>query len=213
MQPAAKGGLTVASNNPGAYFKLSFSGTSVTLLLNATNTPSAAYMTLRWSVDDGPWADALLPWAAGANADSLLLASNLQTGSHTLVFFILNSHQLTDRWVQNINVVRIAGAVLDAGAALSPYPSLFKKTLLVYWDSIGEGVLTNGLGNPASDLSDNDATRTWVPVLAQSLQAEVGGRCAMAHRGGFGTGVVPCSDGCNFRSEGENNNMHAWFQV
>jgi len=169
VQPAAGGGLTAASNNPGAYFKLAFSGTSFTLLLNNTNTPSTAYMTLRWSVDGAAWVDAQLPNAAG---DKLPLASGLAAGTHTLWFFILNSNQWLDRWHANVDVLRVAGAQLDAGASLSAYPFISQSRMLVYWDSIGEGINVNGNGH--GDLIDNDSTRNWVQVLAQSLQTEVG---------------------------------------
>lgn len=180
------------SNNPGAYFKLSFTGSSFTLGLNTTDTPDWGYMTLRWSVDGAAWQDALLPWGM-SSPTSLRLAWN-QPGTasgapHSLVLFILNSHQLTDRWSTPLNVVRITGATLDAGSSLSPYPFLFNKRLMVYWDSIGEGVLTNGRGSPPSDLTDNDATRNWVQVLAQSMQAEVGsisyGAQGWLHDGSF----------------------------
>lgn len=180
------------SNNPGAYFKLSFSGSSFTLGLNTSGTPDCGYMTLRWSVDGAEWQDALLPWSMSSST-SLRLAWNqapTPTGApHSLVLFILNSHQLTDRWETPVNVVRITGATIDAGASLSPYPFLFSRKLMVFWDSIGEGVLINGRGNPQSDLTDNDATRNWVQVLAQALQAEVGsisyGAQGWLHDGSF----------------------------
>lgn len=180
------------SNNPGAYFKLAFTGSSFTLGLNMTNTPSEGYMTLRWSVDGAAWQNALLPWSV-SSSDSLQLARdqppNPTSAPHSLVLFVLNSHQLTDRWETPLNIVRITGATIDAGAALSPYPFLFSRRLMVYWDSIGEGVKINGVSSPPSDLTDNDSTRNWVQVLAQSLQAEVGsisyGAQGWLHDGSF----------------------------
>jgi len=182
VQPAEGGESTTQSNNPGAYFKLSFSGPSFVLLVNMTNTPSEGYMTLRWSVDGAAQASALLPYdVSGANGGSITLANNLAPNAdgspHTLSLFILNSHQGTDRWLVPLNVIRIRGALLSAGSALAPYPNLFSKRMLLYWDSIGEGVLINGRGSPRSDLTDNDSTRNFVQVLSQALQAEVGAVC------------------------------------
>lgn len=96
-------------------------------------------------------------------------------------FFFLSLSQNFDRWLTPSNVLRIAGAYLDSGSLLSSYPFLYPRRLLVYWDSIGEGIAVNGYsyGYPSGYVwfLDGDATRNWVQVIANALQAEVGAVC------------------------------------
>lgn len=85
--------MTTQSNNPGAYFKLSFSGSSFTLLLNLTSQPSTPYMTIRWSVDDGAYVDLQIQ----ADTTSAPIASSLLNGTHTLILYIVNSDTVSSR--------------------------------------------------------------------------------------------------------------------
>jgi len=170
--------VSTQSNSPGAYLKTSFTGSSFALLLNTSWTPSDPYMTVVWSVDNADWQQCVL----GAEApvkDTLLLqlVSKLPSaGPHTLWFHIKNAASSYDRWVVPRSVVRISAVQLDDGAQLIPYPGLFRRRMLVYYGSVGEGVKINGM-TAGGDLTDNDSLRTWIQVLAQSQQAEVGAFC------------------------------------
>lgn len=100
----------------------------------------------------------------------LQLATGLASTNHTLFFFIKNSLQGLDRWAVPVCVTRVTGLILDSGASTTPV-TLRPKRMLVYWDSIGEGV--GVLDFPGNDLTHNDATETWAFSLAAALQAEV----------------------------------------
>jgi len=159
-------GAYAQTNNPGAYIKVGFTGTSLDLVLNQTNTPNITYATLAWSVDDDPFVYTTLPTAQ----DVVSVASGLASGNHSLVVYLFNSLQSVDRWVIPLNVFRICGLQIDDGAQTLP-PVLRPKRLAVYWDSIGEGV--NTLGNNGGDLENNASPFDSQNAVAVALNAEL----------------------------------------
>eukprot|EP00823_Brevimastigomonas_motovehiculus_P000073 TRINITY_DN10178_c0_g1_i1.p1 TRINITY_DN10178_c0_g1~~TRINITY_DN10178_c0_g1_i1.p1 ORF type:complete len:377 (-),score=59.54 TRINITY_DN10178_c0_g1_i1:139-1269(-) len=159
------------SNNPGAYFKVGFSGTSAALKLDFKDTPQTPYMKLRYSVDDAPYIDVELP----TTTNPLPLASGLSAASnHSLLLYVLASMQSEDRWNEPSCVVRFTNLVLDDKATIFPI-TLRPRRLLVFWDSIGEGVRVKSKSGShyETDLTDNDSTMTWSNSLAAGLHAEV----------------------------------------
>jgi len=90
---------------------------------------------------------------------------------------VLNSYQHIDRWL-SICHVRIVSLVVDDGAYTLPLSTLNlrPKRMLVYGDSIGEGVYTLGIDS-WDDLEANDATVTWVQTMGAAMQAEVSVVC------------------------------------
>jgi len=164
-------GQYMQSVNPGAYFKVSVEGTtSMGIMLNFDETPSADYMTVRFTVDDAPYQDIVLP--SGITEDTLWLAAGMNMSViHTAQVWIKNSVQSDDRWQVPLNKLVIAGLIIDSGSKLVP-PTLRSKRLMFYWDSIGEGVRTLNVSS-GGDLTDNDSTCTWADALAAALDAEL----------------------------------------
>lgn len=160
------------SANPGAYFKVGFTGTSVSLLLNTSTNPSFSFTILRYSIDLAPYQEITLPISSSQTDEQwLTLGSNLQNGNHEIILFIKSSLQSQDRWLYGpVDRVRIEALGLDIGATTLP-PTLRPKRMLVYWDSIGEGVEV--LGGGSGDLADNDGTSTWAMALATALLSEI----------------------------------------
>jgi lysophospholipase L1-like esterase len=153
------------SNNPGAYLRTGFSGTSVSLTVDVSplaGFAAADYPTLVTSVDGAAFATRQL-----LSTDSIIvLASGLFAGTHTLeVCFAGISPTLGDRWTAPANVVKVANLVLDNGAALSA-PALRSQVMLGFGDSITEGV---GDAPP-----NQDATQSYLYMLMRVFNAELG---------------------------------------
>lgn len=153
------------SSNPGAYFKIGFTGTQLHATLDQSGVPTQPYMDLKWTVDNAPWQTVRLP----AASNDLVLASGLASGNHTVVGYVMRSLQSVDRWIPQCKV-KITGLTTD-GTLFTP--TLRPNRMLVYWDSIGEGVRVLGSHPDVEDLVDNDSTETWAMALAAALDAEL----------------------------------------
>jgi len=152
--------------NPGAYFKVGFSGTSVILNVDETQSSAGSFMNLRYSIDDKNFVQVTVPSQRKA---AVPLGQNLSTGNHNLLVVVYNSLQSEDRWVPRCQLT-VTGLTLDSGARTIA-PTLLPKRMLVYGDSITEGVQSNCVGG--GDLGSNAATDTWAMSLASSFSAEV----------------------------------------
>jgi len=153
--------------NPGAYFKVGFTGTSVALNIDETQSPSSAFMNIWYSVDDTKFVQISLPTQTNA---TLSLAKGLSNGNHLLEVYVYNSQQGQDRWTGPACLFRVTGLVLDAGAQ-TVKPTLRSKRILAYGDSITEGV--QALCQSGGDLGSNAAINTWAFSLAAALDAEI----------------------------------------
>ncbi len=159
-------GAYAQTNNPGAYLKTLFSGTSCTLLLDLTpNTPEsvANYPSIAWSIDGGEWQELLtMP-----GDSSIVLASGLPAGTHSLWLVVSSTSPADDRWLALISVVRITGLLLDQGAVTGA-TALQPRRMIVFADSNGEGAEIHGSG------STSDATLAFPLILGAALGCEVG---------------------------------------
>jgi len=154
------------SANPGAYFKVGFTGTSCAITIDKPALGSA-YMNLRYSVDGRPFEHVTLP----TTSTTITLGTGLdKSANHDVILYILNSLQSQDRWLTPLASVSVTGLLLDAGAKTLP-ATLRPKRMLAFWDSIGEGV--RDLGSGGSDLTDNDSTASSMMVVAAGLSAEL----------------------------------------
>ncbi len=127
------------SNNPGAYFKTVFSGTSCSLLVDvsgfvANSVAAGDYPAIKYSVDGGGFTRYLL-----LNTDTqVTLATGLSAGPHTLVVYFVAIGVSTDRWVTPVAIFSVSGLRLDSGAVLTA-PTLLPRNIIIYGDSITEG--------------------------------------------------------------------------
>eukprot|EP01111_Echinosteliopsis_oligospora_P003663 TRINITY_DN15752_c0_g1_i1.p1 TRINITY_DN15752_c0_g1~~TRINITY_DN15752_c0_g1_i1.p1 ORF type:complete len:555 (-),score=163.36 TRINITY_DN15752_c0_g1_i1:61-1494(-) len=161
----ASDGSSATSVNPGAYFKIGFSGASVAVDVDLSGAPSYPYATLRYTIDDLPAIDVLI----NSTMTSILLGSGLSGGNHSLVVFLRNSLQSVDRWIPQC-FIRVTGLTVEDDAITYSLP-LRPKRMMIYWDSIGEGVRLYGLSS--GDLIDNDSVNSWAMALAAGLDAEL----------------------------------------
>ncbi|MCW3100244.1 MAG: hypothetical protein JWL77_5862 [Chthonomonadaceae bacterium] len=182
----------IITNEPGAYFTLSFADSKqVVLNLDTINIVSVGGMTsmvVQWRVDS-----TLYPPHTLALADTrLTLATDLGPGTHTVQFWLVSSDYRQDRWSKTTSLVsgflgpaqslRITGVALDAGVNLIAPVGVRPKRILFFGDSITEGA---GL-DPA-----DDASQTYVTLCAQLLNAEYG---VIANPGqGWACNIAPAS--------------------
>jgi len=164
---AKNGSSSVHTANPGAYFKVGFTGTSVALNFDETSSPNAAFMNIWYSIDDAKFTQVGVPVQV---VGSLGFGKGLANGSHLLEVYVYNSQQGDDRWVGPACSFKITGLVLDPGATTIK-PSLRSKRLIAYGDSITEGV--QALCQSGGDLGSNAAINTWAFSLAAALDAEI----------------------------------------
>ena len=180
----ATGTTSVTTANPGAYLKLapvsSTSAGTVSLTLDTaplSGVPSANCPTLCWSVDGGAMQSALL--ASGVN--TLSLAGSLSAASHTVQVWLrsvtlTSTSAMGDRWTYSAtaptgaSVVKILNVQTDGGTTLAA-PTIRPNTMLWLGDSKAEGADAVGSANGPND---QDSTVTFVPLVAQAYNAEVG---------------------------------------
>jgi hypothetical protein len=167
-----KNKAAMATINAGAYMKCMFSGSAATLHFDVSAMvfpPSQVYTR----VDNGP-----LVAVAVAPEVEVSVPVGLDTEDvpwHTLELLVKATTETENRWTQGVNSTKVVftGLGLDAGsagvAAWVPAP----RTILVFGDSISEGVLTLG-GTATFDTDRNDASLVYSYRLGALLGAEVG---------------------------------------
>lgn len=185
------------TNQPGAYFTLSFTNSSLAILnLDTLTMPASGITTsvvVQWSVDGIPSGLHTITRADG----QLILASGLGGGTHTIQFWVVSSDYHLDRWTKNVALqngflgpaqsLRITGLTLDSGGSLVAPVGVHPKRILFFGDSITEGAAMT----PA-----DDATQTYAIKCAQLLNAEVG---IVAHPGqGWACNIAPTTGVPNF---------------
>ena len=191
-------GVAVTAS-PGASAKLSWvggaadEGTTVDIVVDVSESPACAYMTLGYTFDEGPMALVAMPISGtgrGQNEGddrrrrvSLPPPGAVQHGpTHTLRLWIENSVQRLDRWgdagadgrrarlpAASLRLVEIR---LPPGAEARA-PPLRGKRLLVFGDSLVEGVGVDYQRGMSGELKANSASSTFAAHLADRLGAEV----------------------------------------
>ena len=167
-------GGTAKTINPGAYFRVVFSGEACVLHTNTTG--SAEPFSQFWArVDGGPLQQFVL--SGGSPSFNVSLgpdyATTFSTGSHMLEVIVKSTTETKARWAPQSTAVVFTGISLADGA-VARAPARKKYNVLVYGDSITEGVRTLGWKNVANDTDRNDAVRDYSYQLGQALPAEVG---------------------------------------
>ena len=162
---------TAKSINAGAYFRTQINATAtckIGLSLGTATPYSEEYARL----DGGPWQE-YIPASAGAQTWALTMPTSTTSPNHLLEFIIKSTTETQDRWNTQATAVEFTGLTLDSGATLTRPPSR-KYRILIYGDSITEGVRVNGFSGIANDTDRNDNTLDYSYKLAELLDAEVG---------------------------------------
>lgn len=158
--------------NPGAYFRVLFSGASCTLNFDVSSAV-APLSQLWWRVDNGPWTQALVASTIACGIPSIT-SSNVDIPYHRLDVVVksMDSAAGVNRWVPPTpGAVRFTGLTLEnGGGVLAPMRAALN--VIVYGDSITEGVRTLGETGASPDFSD--AMFGWAFALGALLGAEIG---------------------------------------
>lgn len=161
-------GSSASTINSGAYFRTIFSGTSVTLLTN-TAYNLAPYSELWARIDGEAWQEIIL----ASGSPSIPIATGLQSRNHLLEVIVKSTSETIPRWSANsATMVTITGIQLGPAAVVEA-PVSRMKHILIYGDSITEGVRTVN-NTAANDTDRNDVLSDYSYALATALDAEVG---------------------------------------
>lgn len=174
--------------NTASSFRTLFSGSFMNVTFDTSEMVTPASQ-LYWRVDNGPLtATIVLPVV------SVSIPVNLTRGDvpyHTLEVFVKSMTETANRWSAGVPSTRVVFTGLVCDGALVPFLSS-TVNVLIYGDSITEGVLTLG-GTAAFDTYHNDASVVYSRALGPLLGAEMGvvgfGATGLS-RGGSG-GVPP----------------------
>ena len=173
------GSAYAQSPNPGAYLKMGFTGTKVSVDLDVSplvkaEVPAAQYPVVRYSVDGSPPTTVqLTPTTA-----SLPVATVLKPGSHSLLLQYVAGYVFLDFWTP-VNLLRVTGFTLDSGAtAIAPMGAAAKhpSSALFLGDSItnGDDDKATFAGGITNAVDTQDATVGYPAVVASALRAEYG---------------------------------------
>ena len=155
--------------NTGAYVRFLFNGTFLNFRFNVSHmvTPGSE---VYWTVDNGPATLSLC-----LDTVSVTIPRNNTPGSvpfHSVELFVKSTTERANRWSATGNSTRVILAGIDTDGTLAPWlPS--DVNVLIYGDSITEGVLTLG-GSQHFDTDHNDASVVYSHVLGRLLGAEMG---------------------------------------
>lgn len=166
-------GAVATTINAGAEVAVMFSGTTCVLNfdVSAMVTPQSQ---IWWQVDDGPLTAATLSASTVTVSIPATDSGQSDVPYHTLMVFVKSTTETANRWNVGVNStqVRFTGLTLAAGAAVAAV-RVAPYNILVYGDSITEGVRTLGEGQ-TNDTDRNDAWLGWASELGYLLGAEVG---------------------------------------
>ena len=163
------GSTYIEAVNPGAYFKVNFSGTSVSLNVDVSAISGASvaakkYPQIAWSIDGG----AQQTYQLLSTDTSKSLGSSLSNATHSLRLTFLSSDAYSPRWTGEMSL-KITGIVLDTGKALST-ATLKPKNLLAYGDSITEGAWVLGIPTDLTNYSLYESGNgSYLDILAAGL--------------------------------------------
>ena len=157
--------------NPGAFFRTLFTGTVCTLTFDVSAMVSPASQ-IWWRIDNGPWTQANVAASIACTVPTAT-AGNADVPYHLLEVIVKSSTETQNRWNTGSSTrVVFTGLGLAAGALLAA-PGAAPINVLVFGDSITEGVRALG-ESAANDTDRNDAALGWAFRLGALLGAEIG---------------------------------------
>jgi hypothetical protein len=157
----------------GAKRTISFTGsTQVTLncslaALVAASIATSSYPYIRSSLSVNGVASTTTDTQMAA---SMQLYSGLTTGNtYTLTYEFLRGDYTVDAWTTPVMAVNETSLSLDFGSTVSAPTNLYTNNIIVFGDSITQGLNQYGAG-----ITYGDGTSTYAKAISQALQAEVG---------------------------------------
>ena len=182
------GASSAKTINAGAYFSTVVSGQSV-VLTTSTGGLETPYPQFWTRVDGGPLvAHTLSPGDPSFNV-SLCVPTCSASPKHLLQVIVKSQTETRSRWSPQSTAVVFTG--IETGGPLL-LPRRRKFNVLIYGDSITEGVRTMGYVGIQNDTDRNDAVRDYSFQLYESLPVEIGivafGGSGFTHNG---SGKVP----------------------
>ena len=157
--------------NAGAYFRIRLDNTAACAI--GLNIGAATPYSECWArLDTGSWQE-YIPTASGPQTWMLTLPSPTTSRTHLLEFVVKSTTETKDRWDNLTTAVQFTGLTLDPGAGVT-LPAARKYRVLLYGDSITEGVRVNGYEGIPDDTDRNDSVSDYSYQLGQLLNAEVG---------------------------------------
>ena len=162
---------TATAANAGASFRMLFTGTTCVLNFNVSAMVSPASQ-IWWRIDNGPWTQAVVAATVTCGVP-VATAGNADVPYHLIEVIVKSMTETQNRWNSGSSTRVVFTGVVLANGASTALPSRAPRTILVFGDSITEGVRT--LGESALlDTDRNDACMGWARRLADLLGAEVG---------------------------------------
>lgn len=175
---------SAATINSGSYVKFLASGSFLNFKFDVSQMVTPA-SEVYWSVDNGPRTLSVVQ-----DSVAITVPSNNTAGIpyHSVELFIKSTTERASRWAATGDSTRVILAGVETDGELAPWiPS--DANLLIFGDSITEGVLTLG-GSQSFDTDHNDASVVYSHALGPLLGAEAGvvgfGANAFSHEGSGG---------------------------
>lgn len=183
--------------NAGAYFRTLIQGSPTALALSFDiSVDTAPLPQIMARVDHGPW---LIQEVAASVP--LTLPNSAQTtntwNSHIIELIVKSTSETQSRWSPQSTSVSFLGVVISPSTCATTPIYQSPRKLLVFGDSITEGVRTlQQTATSSKDTDRNDASVGWAFSLTRELGAEVGviGFGASGFTGS-GSGGVPAFGG------------------
>lgn len=163
---------------PGAYFKVGFTGTSLSMTVDmaamvSASTPPTRYPQIAWSIDGGPMQYRQLE----SRFSTYSLAGGLADATHSIKLAMFSSDAYTARWI-GTSALKITSLSVVSGKALTN-ATLLSGQVLFFGDSITEGAWSLG---SSADLSKyslyENGLSAYSDLIGTYLNREVG-KCAL----------------------------------
>ena len=177
------------AKNPGAYFRVMFTGNPPTINFDVSVNTSP-YAEIYWQIDHGPMTRVPIA-AAVITSMPAQVVGNADVPYHMLTVWYTaeDSGDAKLPWVEpSDTTVKFTGLAFGAGSVVKA-PGRAPLNVMIAGDSISAGVRTLGELPFNRDPKNNDAVYSWAGVMGRLLGAEVG-MC-----GWGGTGYVSTARG------------------
>jgi lysophospholipase L1-like esterase len=166
--------------NTGSYLKFSVTGsTDVSLLIDAsisTSITAGNRPSITYSVDSGARTTVQI-----AAQTEIALLTGQSSATRTFEIWMMAVENSGGTRYSNTpstsltNGIRIQGVYINAGAAIAAFPRIKAKKMIMWGDSLVEGVYAGtGWANMVANISNNDPLSASTPVIGEGLAAEFG---------------------------------------